>query len=620
MSFVIAQPDFVSAAAGQLAGLQSQLGAAAQSAAAPTTGIAVAASDEISAAISNLFGSYGEEFQAVNAQAAAFNSEFVKLLNGGAAAYVEAEIANAQRTLPGIRGVSLGFTAAPTDPLGGLLGGLLGGGTSGGTSGGGLGGLLGGSGGGGLGGLLGGIFGNGTTGFNLGTTGFILPNLPTTLTSLLNPANLTNLPGTLNSALTNLQNLLFPPQPAAAPGTQPYPSPYQTLIDHTSRNLAALSAHNVPFPILNQIFANQSHYAQLAAVDFANYMKGFPGNVPANINLLLNSGNPANFTAGVQQFVNGTAGFYGILGHQLQEIGAGVGQTFPTFQKDFSLAGSSIAAGNYYGAVQYGAKGFIDLFITGFDTSGLGISVDLSNLTAPAIDISGPIGLKGPVAALLPILTALGDQARGTAGTFPANSWAGATMQDFANGVGTLTDASVTANFAVTLNLLNPGASGIGGEAMFGVPLQLGFAALGSPFAGLGGLAVGSKAFGDALVTGNLLGAANAVGNMPAYVLDGFLNGEVIIDTPLPVTVTVGVAPLLLPITIPTVAQLPMSGLLVDPHPITATVPLSQILPLPGLPNLVITLGGTKFGGFLPFLVNSLPQDLAKAMAYGNHG
>lgn len=47
-------------------------------------------------------------FSPSSAQAAAFHSQFVSLVNGGAAAYVEAEIANAQQTL-----VSLG-TGVPS--------------------------------------------------------------------------------------------------------------------------------------------------------------------------------------------------------------------------------------------------------------------------------------------------------------------------------------------------------------------------------------------------------------------------------------------------------------------------------------------------------------------------
>jgi hypothetical protein len=152
------------------------------------------------------------------------------------------------------------------------------------------------------------------------------------------------------------------------------------------------------------------------------------------------------------------------------------------------------------------------------------------------------------------------------------------------------------------------------GEAIFGLPLQLGFAILGPPFAGLNGLAEGATAFSTSMASGNLWGAANAIGNTPAFVLDGFLNGEVLLDQPLPVTLTL----LGLPVTIPVTAHLPFTGILVPPHGITATAELSQLLPIPGLPDITVPLGGTEFGGIVPFLLNTLPQQIAQSMAYTN--
>jgi len=592
VSFVIAEPDFVNAAAGQLAGIRSSIGAAAEAAAAPTTGIAQAAADEISVAISRLFGAYGQEFQAVNSQAAAFHAEFVRLLNGSAAAYLSADIVNAEQAL---LGGAVGFpTAAPTDPLGGLLGGLLGGGATG-------------------GGLLGPLTG-GTGGLNLGGINFVLPSLP----SLLSPTTLTSALGSLSGATgqlgpilegigTSVQNLLFP-QLVAAPGVAAYPNPYQVLFENTVRNFGDLGANYRPFPILNQIAVNQAHYAQLAGNALALNLQGFPGNVPANIQLGLQEASTFNPAIGAQAFVNGTTGFYSTLGTQLAEFGEGIQQTFPTFQRDLNLAGMAIQQGQYSEAVQYGARSLVDLFITGFDTSGLGITVDVN--LPPSVVISGPIGVEGPAGALLPILTAIGQQAQGAASLIPAGSIPGMMLQNFANGVNTLTNAGVSADFALTLGL----PPTLTGEAIFGLPLQLGFAILGPPFAGLNGLAQGATAFSTSMAAGNLWGAANAIGNTPAFILDGFLNGEVLLDQPLPVTLTL----LGLPVTIPVTAHLPFTGLLVPPHGITATAELSQLLPIPGLPDITVPLGGTEFGGIFPFLLNTLPQQIAQSMAYTN--
>jgi PE family len=99
VSFVVTAPEVVTAAAGNLAGIGSSLGEATAAAAAPTTGLVAAAADEVSLAISRLFGTYGQEFQALSSQAAAFHDQFVSLLNGGAEAYVSTELANAGQTL-----------------------------------------------------------------------------------------------------------------------------------------------------------------------------------------------------------------------------------------------------------------------------------------------------------------------------------------------------------------------------------------------------------------------------------------------------------------------------------------------------------------------------------------
>ena len=113
MSFVIAAPELVQGAAQDLAGIGSSLADAAATASGPTTGIAAAAQDEVSIAIASLFGKFGQEFQALGAQAQAFHTQFVGLLNAGAGAYVSAEAANAEQALLG--GVGAG-AAAPLLP------------------------------------------------------------------------------------------------------------------------------------------------------------------------------------------------------------------------------------------------------------------------------------------------------------------------------------------------------------------------------------------------------------------------------------------------------------------------------------------------------------------------
>jgi PE family len=117
MSFVTVAPEFVGQAAGQLENIGSELSAAHAAAAAPTTGVAAAAGDEVSAAIASLFSSHAQQFQALNAQAAAFHSQFTNLLNAGAGSYISSEIANTQAAATGGIAQSLG---------GGLLSALTG--------------------------------------------------------------------------------------------------------------------------------------------------------------------------------------------------------------------------------------------------------------------------------------------------------------------------------------------------------------------------------------------------------------------------------------------------------------------------------------------------------------
>lgn len=99
MSFVITVPEVVQGAAQDLAGIRASLTQAAATAG-PTTGIAASAGDEVSVAIASLFGSAGQQFQALSAQAQAFQAEFESLLSAGAAAYLGAEAANAAQAVP----------------------------------------------------------------------------------------------------------------------------------------------------------------------------------------------------------------------------------------------------------------------------------------------------------------------------------------------------------------------------------------------------------------------------------------------------------------------------------------------------------------------------------------
>jgi PE family len=101
MSFVIAVPDLVEVAAQDLAGIRSSLDEVTEAIVAPTTSLVPAAQDEVSAAIARLFGAFGQEYQALNAEVAAFHNAFVNAMTSGAAAYLDAEIGNGAALLSG---------------------------------------------------------------------------------------------------------------------------------------------------------------------------------------------------------------------------------------------------------------------------------------------------------------------------------------------------------------------------------------------------------------------------------------------------------------------------------------------------------------------------------------
>lgn len=95
MSYVLTAPEMLATAATDVENIGSAISTASANAAGPTTGLLPAAKDEVSAAIAKLFGAYGQEYQAVVAQAAAFHNEFTQALAGAGSAYLEAEAANA---------------------------------------------------------------------------------------------------------------------------------------------------------------------------------------------------------------------------------------------------------------------------------------------------------------------------------------------------------------------------------------------------------------------------------------------------------------------------------------------------------------------------------------------
>jgi PE family/PPE-SVP subfamily C-terminal region len=124
MSFVTTQPEALAYAAGKLQTLGSAMAAESAAAAAPTTGVAPAAADEVSALQAAIFGAYGSLYQSVSAQASAIHEMFVHTLGASSGSYATTESANSAATASPLSGGISGLfssagnaaSAASADP------------------------------------------------------------------------------------------------------------------------------------------------------------------------------------------------------------------------------------------------------------------------------------------------------------------------------------------------------------------------------------------------------------------------------------------------------------------------------------------------------------------------
>ena len=94
MAYVSTAPAAIAAAATQLEGIGNSFSAESSAAAGPTTALAPAASDEVSALQAGVFSTYGQLYQSVSAQAQAIHQQFVSLLQSSSSSYSDTEAAN----------------------------------------------------------------------------------------------------------------------------------------------------------------------------------------------------------------------------------------------------------------------------------------------------------------------------------------------------------------------------------------------------------------------------------------------------------------------------------------------------------------------------------------------
>lgn len=119
MSWVNAAPEYVAAAANDLAGIASTLSSANSSAAFPTSGVLPAGADEVSAGIAALFGAHAQAYQMLSAQAVAFHEQFVQLMTAGANQYDAAEARNSTPMQDAAAAINAPAAALPGMAVGG---------------------------------------------------------------------------------------------------------------------------------------------------------------------------------------------------------------------------------------------------------------------------------------------------------------------------------------------------------------------------------------------------------------------------------------------------------------------------------------------------------------------
>ncbi|OBG01477.1 PE family protein [Mycolicibacter sinensis] len=122
MSFVTTQPEAMAATASNLQAIGSAMTAQSAAAAAPTTGIAPAGTDEVSVLQATQFAAYGQLYQQISAQAAAIQEMFVNTLRTSADSYGSTETANSAAAGLGTATAGLGAGSGAADPTFGLGG------------------------------------------------------------------------------------------------------------------------------------------------------------------------------------------------------------------------------------------------------------------------------------------------------------------------------------------------------------------------------------------------------------------------------------------------------------------------------------------------------------------
>ena len=243
-----------------------------------------------------------------------------------------------------------------------------------------------------------------------------------------------------------------------------------------------------PFPVLQQVIANQNSYANTVGTGFATSLQNYPtslANVPANVRIGLQG--VSNSPAVAQAYFAKQAVESQATNAALQNFVVDLQNRLPVFQYDLGMVGQQVMIGDYHGAVQRIPQAFVDLFISG---------VDVSNGTT--------VTIQGPAGDLMPLMSQTGTQ--DLIDLLQPDSIPQRMAQNFVNVVNT-------------------------------VPSALGLSIVGAPLSTLEGTPLPARrSLARPCRRGDPFAVAGALVDLPAHALDGFLNGQPILDLRIPIS------------------------------------------------------------------------------------
>jgi hypothetical protein len=251
---------------------------------------------------------------------------------------------------------------------------------------------------------------------------------------------------------------------------------------------------------------NQQGFANTSGSGIVTDLQGFPGNVPANIQLAVQGAATFNPGLQLQNFMNGQMGTVQTVIPSLQLAHQDINAGLPTASAAVQTAFQELLAGNPIGAYGTLSTGLQNAFLPGFTTDSI------IGPTAPVVPL-------GPLGALAPIFTIPRQMAQSFTNLLPPGSILAQMSQNGTNVVSALT------NLTTTTGVLED-------RVNFGVGLQLLFDGIGGPANALSALNSTGVAFTGAMQAGNPSAAALALLDAPANMANGYLNGQTLITLP----------------------------------------------------------------------------------------